>query len=513
MEMKNEYSLNADQKRIFDRLVKGENIYLAGNAGTGKSYLIKAFIDYCEQKGIAVLKTAPTGIAAVNIGGVTIHSLFKLGRDMETMNMVKPVKKIPDKVKSVLKLASVLLIDEISMCRIDLFDRVMTYILLENNDRIKHRRKPIQLIFVGDFYQLSPIINTTNLDDKFLKEAYGKDVGKGYCFQSRLWKAMNVQLEILTEIMRQDDTEFCEALDMCKKGNPQCLDYFRKHTAKTEIPDAVWLYGKNASARQKNKERLAALPTRLAVLDAEYYGSCSADDGICEDKLFLKVGARVIMTVNHSAGDYFNGSMGTVKYIDHDTVTVRIDGSDYDVEVERQKYEKKEYVEEIHTEEEKDEQGNTKVKSWSELKCKTVGSASQFPMKLGYALTIHKSQGQTYEAMNLAPEIFAVGQLYVALSRCKSVDKLYVAGYLAPNMLMTSKEVISYYDSPETYSFFDDEVFVNVLVPQNQESLMKRVSEAIKGHEAEFMKLLRDFEKNTAQEYENAVQLTLDMAG
>lgn len=492
-----ENTLNADQKRYFDKMVNGENVYLAGNAGTGKSYLIRAFCEYCEKHDIKILKSASTGIAGVNIGGVTVHSLFKLsGKDLQTMELVKVKKNIPEKVKEVLALAQVLLIDEISMMRIDLFDRVMGYILLENENRAKKHRKPIQLIFVGDFFQLAPVINTANMDDKFLKDAYGKSVGAGYCFQSRLWKMMNVQLCVLTEIVRQDDAEFCKALDQCKKGDTDCIPYFSEHTAKEPIKDAIWLYGKNDSAFNKNQECLKAVNAPIRCFEAVYTGDCTKEDGLTEEKLWLKQGARVLMTSNDPNQRYFNGSMGTVSKLGSDCIFVKIDGGET-VAVERKAYEKQEYVEEKVTEEITDENGKKVTKETTTLALKTTGKVEQFPMKLGYAITIHKSQGQTYEAMNLSPEIFAIGQLYVALSRCKYIDKMYISSPLTSRMFKTSKEVIAYYENPDEYSYFgDDEDMVSVYVPSKHKAIVERLIYAINGREQEFVKLLREFEKS-----------------
>lgn len=510
-------TLNKDQKRIFDMMVNGENVYLAGNAETGKSYLIRAFIEYCEDNGITILKSASTGIAAVNIGGVTIHSLMKLsGDDLQTKELVKIVKKIPSKVKEVLQLAQALLIDEISMLRIDLFDKVMAYIQLENQDRQKHHRKPIQLIFVGDFFQLAPVINKKNGDDTVLQEAYGKNVGAGYAFQSRCWKAMGVKLCMLTEIVRQNDSAFCNALDQCKLGNAACLPFFRENTAKAPIEDAVWLYGKNESAFKKNQECLAKIESPLRCYEAQYEGSAVKEDGLCEEKLWLKEGARVLMTVNDNmTQQYFNGTMGTVVTLARNAVTVQIDDGDV-VVIERKNYEKKEYVEEKVTEVITNEDGTKSEKVTTVLTLRTVGSAKQFPMKLGYAITIHKSQGQTYEAMNLSPEIFAIGQLYVALSRCKTVQKLYISSPLTSRMLMTSRQVIAYYENPDEYSFFgDDEDMVNISIPQKYKAVVERLMKSITGREDEFASVLRAFEKSKSAKYaDGSEQLSLfDKAG
>ena len=506
-----ELGLNEDQNVIFHKLVDGKNVYLAGNAGTGKSYLVKAFIRYCEDTKCKLLKSASTGIAAVNIGGVTVHSLFKLsGDDLQTANLVKPVKSVPEKVKEILKLAQTLLIDEISMLRMDLFDKVMTYVFLENQTRMRQGRMPIQLVFVGDFFQLAPVVKK-DVDDKILKEAYGRDVGFAYCFQSKFWQAMDMQHCTLTEIVRQTDEDFCKALDQCKMGDSTCLEFFANRTAKEEIPDAVWLYGKNKSAFEKNQECLKKLESPLCCFEAEYSGDAVKEDGICEDKLWLKVGARILMTANDTNHRYYNGSMGTIIKFSGDSIIVEIDDDKAQgyVSVERKTYEKRDYKEKTVIETITNPDGTVSKKKTTELVLETTGKAEQFPMKLGYAITIHKSQGQTYEAMNLSPEIFAVGQLYVALSRCKSAEKMYIAAPLTNKMLLTSKQVVAYYESPDTYSFFGSgENMVNVPVPQKHKAIVERVLKAIAGREDEFAKVLRKFE-NSREGREDGIQLSL----
>lgn len=508
-EIVREYSYNPDQKDYFYQMIEGANIYLAGNAGTGKSHLIRGFIAFCERTKKKLLKSASTGIAAVNIGGVTIHSLFGLSaNDLQTVNLVKPVKSIPSKVKKVLEIAQILLVDEISMVRIDLFDKIMSYILIENQERERKGRKPVQLIFVGDFFQLPPVIDSKKtMDDKVLKEAYGRDVGAGYCFQSRLWKTMNMKLCMLTEVVRQSDEQFCDALDKCKLGDKSCLNYFMQNASKYETKDAIWLYGKNASAFEKNKECLNELKTRIRCFEAEYDGSATKDDGLCEDKLWLKEGARVLMTANDPSHRFYNGSMGTVIKFGDDYIAVRIDGDNGTITVNRKSYEKREYVEEVVTETIDKPDGTQEKKSVSTLTLKVTGSVEQYPMKLGYAITIHKSQGQTYEAMNLAPEIFTIGQLYVAMSRCKTIENVFIDRPLNEAMLRTSKQVIMYYESPETYSFFpEEESVVSVLVPKKHKTIIERLEKSLVGREDEFIKLLRAFEKKRTDEN---VQLSL----
>lgn len=359
--------LGAEQKRIFSRMVNGENIFLTGNAGTGKSFLVKAFDQYCKQNDVKILKAAPTGIAACNIQGVTLHRLFKLKTDVKSM--LADVRNVPAEVMQILNLASVLLIDEISMVRIDVFDKVMKYIDLINRERKAQKRPDIQIILVGDFYQLAPVIPP--LDKKMLDLYYGKNIGNGFAFQSKYWQSLRIQFEKLTEVKRHD----------------------------------------------------------------------------------------------------FN------KY----------------------EYREKEIIEEL-----KDERGETIIKKHKELELVTVGSAEQFPMKLGFAITVHKAQGQTYDAMNFKPEIFQDGQLYVALSRCKAADKMFIADPLTPKMVRVSSEVVNYYKNPENYTFFGREKdIISVQTSRDCEGAVKLLNEVFADNKAEILDFLQALSaKKKAEEKE-----------
>lgn len=454
-------ALNAGQKAVMQKLQAGENVFITGNAGTGKSFLVSAYTAYCKEHGIELVRTAPTGIAAQNISGATLHSQFKL---KTTLDFEKP-KKVPEWLKQ----TDALLIDEISMVRIDVFDKIMQYVAIANEKRPKSK-KPIQMVFCGDFFQLAPVIPQG--DKPHLTQFYKKSVQDGYCFQSSYWKMFQVQLCKLTEVVRQDDKNFCAALDLCKEGNASCLSYFNTHMATKENPNAIWLCGKNATAYQRNMEALDKLAGAKIYAKAEY-NDTTEKDRLCDDLFVYKIGARVVMLVNDVYGAYQNGSMGTIiSTFGDDEIVVKIDGNDVPVRVERRKYTKSEYV--VKEEQEivrnkdgtpkLDKDGKEKTRKIKKLECEEKGYAEQFPMRLGYAVTIHKSQGQTYEAMNLEPEIFANGQLYVALSRCKTVEGIYSSNPLKSSMVRTSLEVLKYYENPDNYSFFQKDK-VAVFVP------------------------------------------------
>lgn len=461
--------LNDEQSDIFKELVNGKNIFLTGNAGTGKSYLVKAFSDYCDEKEINLVKTAPTGIAANEIGGATLHSQFKL--DLGILINKPRWKSIYDFLLD----TDVLLIDEISMVRLDTFDYLAQILMLADKKRHEDGKKDIQLVFVGDFYQLAPVINKKAEEDKILEQHYGCDIGDGYAFQSKYWKIFNIKLRCLLQIMRQDDKDFCNALDKCKTGDNTCIRYFSENTSREEN-EGIWVCGKNDTARKKNEDELEKINNELLVSEAEYSGDVTKADGLVEDKFIYKIGARVVITANDSAGEYNNGSLGTITGTNGigsglftSVITVKLDNG-HTVMIEKKESDKYKYeaVEEEKEIEVKNKDGTVTKKNVTEIKLKKkkTGSAMQFPLKLGYAVTIHKSQGQTYDAMNLKPEIFANGQLYVALSRCKSVNGIYVEGYLSKRMVMASMEVVKYYSSPESYNFFDKgEEMTEIVIP------------------------------------------------
>lgn len=219
---------------------------------------------------------------------------------------------------------------------------------------------------------------------------------------------------------------------------------------------------------------------------------------LCDDVFNFKIGAKVVMLVNDSNGFYQNGTVGTITKIsyrnDEDDDLWGIEGTEIDtisvtfsknntVEVKRQTFSKKEYVAEIKDVPKLDENGKPIVEngvpvmtSVKELKQKEIGSAEQFPMRLGYAVTIHKSQGQTYDSMNLAPEIFATGQLYVALSRCKSIQNIYVSGFLSKRMVMASNEVVEFYNNPNGHTFFNkEEEMKAVFIPKKYVSRVEKL--------------------------------------
>lgn len=462
-------TLNDEQKDVIDRMIMGENIFITGNAGTGKSYVVRAFDRYCEEQKIDLIKTAPTGISANEIDGATLHHQFKLkiGLDFE-----KPLK-----YPKCLDFTDVLLIDEISMVRLDVFDKVMQLLVLANSTRARKKKRPIQIILVGDFYQLAPVISKE--EKPYLEEFYGMDIKDGYCFQSQWWQYLDIKMCNLTTVMRQDDIAFCKALDKCKRGDNSFVTYVRNNCSKTEIEGGIWVCGRNITVSNKNSEELAKIEGKLHTSIARYHGKCDKSDKLCDEVFEYKIGARVVMLANDNvSGAYQNGTLATIVGVAKDMIRIELDNGKRHLvgkqKISKYEYSYKESVSVVN------QNGQNVEKTTKKLSQKEIGYAEQYPMRLGYAVTIHKSQGQTYDKMNLNPEIFSKGQLYVALSRCRSIENLYIKGFITNRMIMTSEEVVAYYDNPEGYSFFNPkEVMKEITVPEKYVTQIEEIIEAL----------------------------------
>ena len=517
-------TLNEDQKEAFHRLVKGENLFITGNAGTGKSYLVKAYDEYCQLKGLQLVKTAPTGVAALEIGGATLHRQFKLkiGLDFDEITSEDVLK---NKALNFLKRTDVILIDEISMVRIDIFDRLMKILFHANQSRKQKRKKTIQLIFVGDFFQLAPVVGKE--EKLHLKQHYHKDIQDGYCFQSLYWKENAIHLVNLTKVIRQKDAEFCTALDECKEGDAHCLSFIRSHCAKSENPEAIWICGKNATADKRNQDELEKIQGETRYFHAEYSGDVTAKDKLCDEIFQCKIGARVVLLVNGKG--YQNGSMAEIVAIDErksedfethewistEVIDVRVLSTGKIHSIKKEKFSKYHYETKTIETPVIDEEGKPvllssgkpKVNRTYRVERLETGYAEQFPMRLGYAVTIHKSQGQTYDALNLEPEIFANGQLYVALSRCKTIDGIYIHRALTPRMVMCSEEVLKFYNNPENYDFFGAGTALKpVFIPEKYVSFIETLIQKLENGEC--TEILEQFSQDAPEKTETRISVS-----
>lgn len=418
------------QQYGYNVLMAGYSVFLTGDAGTGKTYLLNEFIHDQRARNRNVMVCAPTGIAALHINGVTLHHQFKA--DIRTNVNTKTYDEI------VYELANVdtLIIDEISICRIDLFEYVVKYIFGANSIRKQRNEPKIQVVLSGDFLQLPPVI--TEEDRKILNKFYNRDIAMGFAFESQYWKMLDLHIVILTEVVRQENNEFLQILNRIRLGDKTAVDYIMQNCSKVPIQDAVNLYGKNNSVTERNIAELNNLPTELYTHEAIITGAAKITDTNAEMILPLKVGARVMTLTNKEMEDgsliYGNGSLGTVVSINDDSVTVEFD----DGFIENiEQYEWK--IEEYYVE-------NSNTTSFPKLCKREIGKVIQYPLKLAYAITIHKAQGQTYNAVNINPYTWDCGQLYVALSRVKDIKNLYITSEINYDYLVISLNVIKFYN-------------------------------------------------------------------
>lgn len=414
----------------------GRNVFLSGNAGTGKSFVLNAFIEELEEREVPYLAMAPTGIAAQNLtNGTTIHRTLQIGfgiLDPTDTNRKTLTRKVLNK-------AEVIIIDEVSMCRIDLFERVMNMVLAAK--RVSGAK---QVVLVGDFFQLPPVV--TDRDRDILMQWWpGND--EGYAFKSPMWKGMGFEPHVLTEVVRQSDPEFIGQLNRARIGDRDCIEYFNQRSVsdrKRAPEDDLWLCATNRMASTINDERVSALEVdgaKARTYVADVFGDVKPSDKPTDDSLRLIAGARVMLLANMPDDGLANGSLGTVVETGEDSVTVQFDDCGWAVEVEPKEWKVlKSTVRETIGKDGKPAQ---------ELVNDVVGTFTQIPLRLAFAITIHKSQGQTFERCAVHSKVFGAGMLYVALSRCTTFDGLTVWPKIERQRLYANQSVIDFYRSLE----------------------------------------------------------------
>ena len=435
--------LSPSQKTGYIKIMCGFNVFLTGHAGTGKTYLLKKVIHDLEKAGKNVVVAAPTGVAAINIGGTTLHRLFMLKPDIYVGKKVQ--------IPPVLKETDALIIDEISMCRVDLFDYVGR--VLQAVQHSVHRS--IQVVVVGDFCQLPPVINSTgNSREKEILDAYfGTDVGRGFAFISPQWNRLNFLTVELQEVMRQEDPAFIFALDRVRLGDATGLQYFAHNASRTALKDGIYLAGRNAEVDRINDMMLSRIEGDLFQYEASCEGDVTIEDQrVAPEMLELKIGARVMMTVNASDDEYHNGSIGVITALSEDCIMVKIDDGN-ECRIEENTWEIIQYETEAAPDD------------LPRFKRKVVGKYTQYPIKLAWAVTIHKSQGQTFSKVNLNPRCWDSGQLYVALSRLRSIDGLHLTAPLKEQYLQLDPAVTRFYEEARLHMSDDAGVTRDAMLP------------------------------------------------
>jgi ATP-dependent DNA helicase PIF1 len=398
-------------------------VMLTGRAGTGKSYFVRELVK--DDAALAQVVLAPTGLAAMNIGGQTVHSFFGFPPRPLIGLQEKPNWFFTKTARAVRRI----IIDEVSMLRADVVDAM--------DQHLRAARKSVkpfggvQMLLVGDFYQLPPVVRN---DEQGLLADAGYE--SPYAFSSKALRDLGADVHELTEIRRQDDLEFIELLQLIRERrrvpdaveelNARCYD-------QPPLGSAILLAATNAVADGYNRRGLEALPTPPKVFKGGFEGELPKN-GVTNDRLpapvdlVLKAGARVIFTQNDSEGRWVNGTLGRIEGFDGDIIRVRINGADDTVEVVKSSWPQARWV--------FDDKTNT-------MKAEETFRYVQYPLAPAWALTIHKAQGMTIEALevDLGRGAFAPGQTYVALSRAKNLAGLRLTRPLKPSDVQVDPEI------------------------------------------------------------------------
>lgn len=411
--------LTAEQAAALARIEDDlEHVFITGRAGTGKSTLLRALLERSERR---IVVAAPTGVAALNVGGQTIHSLFKF-----PLGVIGDEDHwIGEELREVLRGLDVLVIDEVSMVNADLMDAIDRHLR-------KARRSALpfggaQLVLFGDPYQLAPVPPSSPGEQAYFRDHY-RSV---WFFDARVWQEADLGVIELREIHRQADEEFRRLLNAVRHGTVDAEQAERLNTAGARpVPEdrPITLAARNAAVDRMNAERLAALPGRGLTARAEIAGDFGRAFP-AEELLVLKPGARVMFLRNDADQRWVNGTMGTVARI-ADTVHIDLDEGGRH-EVHPVTWEKHRYSYDAET---------------KRIAREPVGEFTQFPLRLAWAVTIHKSQGQSYDAavIDLGAGAFSPGQTYVALSRLTALDGLYLSRPLRPRDVIVDPNVAGF---------------------------------------------------------------------
>ena len=402
-------------------------MFITGRAGTGKSTLLKLFKKTTKLRTVVV---APTGIAALNVRGTTIHSFFGF-----PPKLLHPSDIFKRKNSRIYKNIDVLIIDEISMVRADMMDNI-DYFLRINRDNYDIPFGGVKVILFGDMFQLPPVV-ATQAEKEFISMHYESP----YFFSANVWKNEDYPLIIneLTEVYRQTDRHFIRILDSVRMQEMDFDDLEDLNNRNIEADPNEWyihLCARNDQVQTINKEK-------LAEVNSEEFTYLASVTGNFKDNLFptdlalkLRVGAQVMFIKNDGQKQYVNGTIGKIVHLESDKIVVAIKNENHEiihVDVEKFTWEILRY---------KPDPLDAKL-----LKTEEVGSFTQYPLKLAWAVTIHKSQGKTFDRaiIDLGRGAFESGQAYVALSRCRTLEGIILKKPLTPKDIFVDSRITDFF--------------------------------------------------------------------
>lgn len=430
--------LNADFQYALDLLEKTKkNLFITGRAGTGKSTLLHLFRSTSRKKCVVL---APTGVAALNAGGQTIHSFFGFPakffgpEDIKRRRDTRLYKKI-----------EVLIIDEISMVRADMVDNIDRFLRINRENPAPFGG--VQVVFFGDLFQLPPVIATPE-EQHFFRTYYESQ----FFFSAKVFTEQTINRHNLDDVgfeleglelgkvYRQENRHFIRLLDAVRTNQ---IDYddlddlnARFQPNFNEKDYFITLSPRNAVVDEINNRELRNLDQAEFSFLAEVLGAFDPKQFPTEGVLKLKLGAQVMFIKNDVKREYVNGTIGKIIHLDYDKIVVQTeekDGTLKNIEVEKQTWEILRYT-----------LGNTDDK----IETETIGSFKQYPLRLAWAMTIHKSQGKTFDKViiDLTGGAFEHGQTYVALSRCRTLEGIVLKQRVRPQDIRVDERIVEFYE-------------------------------------------------------------------
>ena len=435
------HTTDPHQQSVLEAIEAGQSILLCGRAGTGKSYTLNQWTQLTKKNHVLL---APTGVAALHLGGQTIHSFFQIAPGSLPHEVADKAGSLPKNKQNMIKAIETLVIDEISMVRADLLDCVDITIRI-----VTHNPQPFggkQLVLVGDMYQLPPVVKSHEKQLFTLKGGLKLEYAGFYFFHSQAFASgFTPRLHILQHAFRQqDDPEFLTLLNTIRNCSvdSQQLAQINHQVSTAPQPTgttAIYLTGTNQRANTINQRHLQSLSGEQKLFTASQWGQVDARTMPVDTELQLKIGARVMITRNdHHLDRWVNGTTGTVTSFYTDTakdgttttsVQVQKDTDGAKVKIVPCSWEVYRYV----------------LKN-DRLERDLVGAFTQIPLRLAWAVTIHKAQGKTFDSIivDLEDAIFAHGQAYVALSRCTNLQGISLTSPLEKRHILLDTEITKF---------------------------------------------------------------------
>lgn len=424
--MKQALELNGDFKYALDLIEKtNASIFITGRAGTGKSTLLQLFRNTTRKKTVVL---APTGVAALNVRGQTIHSFFSFPP--------RPLQRSEIKKRRYRKLYTameVLIIDEISMVRADMLDAIDYFLRINRENPMPFGG--VQVVFFGDLFQLPPVIS-----NDLEKALFTLHYESPYFFSAMVFQSFSMEMLELQKVYRQEARYFIRLLDAVRTNQvdrDDLEDLNERHIPNFEAKDFyITLSARNATVKRINTQELDKIPMPAFTFLANITGSFDPRLYPTEAALQLKLNSQVMFVRNDPDRQFVNGTIGKIVKLEQDKISVLVEegGKDRYIDVQRIDWEILKY--------------KADEASSGGIKTEVAGTFSQYPLKLAWAITIHKSQGKTFDKViiDLGKGAFEHGQTYVALSRCRSLESIVLRQPLRLRDIRTDERVVEFYE-------------------------------------------------------------------